>query len=412
MTEEQNDVLVGIDIGTHKVLCVIARPSENKPGMYRILGYGYANSRGVRKGIVTDLEEVVQSIHRAVDLARDSAGGVPVERAWASIGGQTLTSENCSGTAVVRGNEVKQSDVDTAESNAREHSRRQGRQLIKMIPQGYSCGDTFTSTSPVGLTGDKVTAVYHAVYGSISNAENMKRCLVRSGIELAGYEPHPWAAAKAVLDETERYCGTVVFDMGEQTTSVALFYENMLTYTDVRPYGAEFFTRDVATVFGITLEQAEELKADYGHCFPEKTLPSETVQPHVPDGQVAPAFPRRLLAQTLRERAEEFFGLYKELLVKKGVIDKVHSVVLTGGGANLRGADEICRRIFGVPVRIGLPRVIDGDSPLSVRSDAAVAIGLIMSAGEELAKGESRGHRTKRLPGFLSKLKATFCGDY
>lgn len=199
-----NDYLVGLDIGSHKVLCVVALPSPKGEGLYRICGYSFRDSHGVRNGIVTDLNAAVDDIKAAVREAR-SAGNLPeLSNAWVAIGGSSLTSENCLGTAVVRGNEVKPADVEAAENNAREHSLRQGKQLIKMIPQGYSCGDTFSQT-PVGLVGDKVTAYYHAVYGSVKNAENMKRSLLRSGIELAGYEPHPIAAALAVSTESDRY---------------------------------------------------------------------------------------------------------------------------------------------------------------------------------------------------------------
>ena len=408
--ETPNDVLVGLDVGTHKVLCVIARPAA-EPGRYDILGFGLEPSEGMKNGIVHDVEKVVKSVRKAVATAQYGAQ-VTMEKAWVAIGGETLTSENCVGTAVVRGNEVKQPDVDTAEANARENSRRVGRQLIKMQSQGYRCGDTFTAESPIGLTGDRVEAVYHAVYGSVSNAENIKRCLLRSGLELAGYEPHPWAAASAVLNDTDRYCGTAVFDIGEETTSITVFYENRILFTDVRPYGAEFFTRDVAMMFGITLEQAEELKVTVGHCLPDDVLPGETVQPTATGGRPSALYSRHLLARTLRERAEEFFGLYKKLLDDNDLTERVHNVVITGGGANLKGIDTVARNAFGTPVRIGRPIWTDGRSQIASLPEASVAIGLIVDAGRKRGAMDARGYRTRPLPALFARLKTIVIGDY
>lgn len=406
-----NDYLVGLDVGSHKVLCVIARPGE-EPGRYRVMGFGLEPSRGVRNGIVTDLEAVVGSVNKAVGRARDSANILRPEKAWAAIGGKTLTSENCTGTAVVRGNEIKQADVNAAESNARENSRRQGRELIKMVPQGYSNGSAFTSTAPIGLTGPRVTAVYHAVYGSISNAENMRRCLQRSGLELAGYEPHPWAAAGAVLTESDRYCGTVVFDIGAETTSITLCYENMISFTDVRPYGAEFFTRDISSFFGMSLEEAENLKVSVGHCYVKDVQPSETVQVRG-EGELHPRrYSMELLTKTLRARAEEFFMLYRNLLEKAGCLDKVHCLVLTGGGSQLRGIDDVAQEIFGVPVRIGRPNCLEGQSSLARLPEASVAIGLIVAAARGQALGDTRGYRTISFPNLSNKIKTFLLGDY
>lgn len=407
-----NDYLVGLDIGSHKVLCVVALPSPKGKGLYRICGYSYRDSHGVRNGIVTDLNAAVDDIKAAVREARSSGNLPEITRAWVAIGGSTLTSENCQGTVFVRGNEVKAADVEAAEISAREHSRRQGRQLIKMIPQGYYCGDTFTSNTPVGLAGDRVTAAYHAVYGSVKNAENMKRSLLRSGIELAGYEPHPIAASFAVLTDSDRYNGSLVLDMGAETTSMTLVYEHQTLLTLVRPFGSEFFTRDLSTIFGLSLDQAEEIKIRFGSCCEEGVLPGESVRPTIEDVHGTPLCSRSLLVQTLRERAREFFRIYRDVVDKAGHLDKVHTVVITGGGASLRAIDDVARDVFGVPVRIAAPLFIDEKNTLAMRPNASVAMGLVMAADKTRAVGDSRGYRT---PSFLSlsgKIKTVFLGDY
>lgn len=413
-----NDALVGIDVGSHKVLCVIARPMVEK-GAYRVEGYGIVPSEGVRKGVVADLEAVVTNVREAVREAQASADmrATATIRAWAAIGGQDLTSETCVGTTVLRGKEVTQNDVNAAEATARANCARSDRKLIKFCTQGYYCGDAFTTASPIGLTGDRLEARIHAVYGSVRNAENMLRCLQRSGLGIAGYEPHPWASAKAVLSPTDRYCGTVVIDIGAETSSVAMYYENILCYTAERPFGAEFFTRDVATIFGITLEEAEEIKTTVGCCSPQKVPDGETVQP-LTTARNGRTYPRQLLARTLRDRAEEFFRLYRNSLQAAGWLDKVHCVVLTGGGASLVDIDEVARTVFDMPVRVCGPRALEGGTNLLSLPQASAAVGLILSAGEKLAAEEDLGYRTRTLPSFFGRfgkfetLKNIVIGDY
>ena len=346
-----NDYLVGLDIGSHKVLCVVALPSPKGEGLYRICGYSFRDSHGVRNGIVTDLNAAVDDIKAAVREAR-SAGNLPeLSNAWVAIGGSSLTSENCLGTAVVRGNEVK-------------------------------------------------------------NAENMKRSLLRSGIELAGYEPHPIAAALAVSTESDRYNGTLVLDMGAETTSMTLVYEHRTLLTAVRPFGSEFFTRDLSTIFGVSLDQAEELKIRFGSCSMDGVLPGESVRPSLEDVRGTPLCSRSLIVQTLYERAKEFFRIYRDVIEKAGHLDKVHAVIITGGGANLRAIDEVARDVFGVPVRIGAPLCFDEKNALSMRPNASVAAGLLMAADKTRAAGDSRSYRTPSLLNLSGRIRTVFFGDY
>ncbi len=404
------DILVGLDVGTTKVLCVVARPAE-EIGFYHIEGYGRVQSHGIRHGVVADLEGVVTSIREAVKEAQFTAQ-VPISQVCAAIGGSTLTSEDCVGTSVVRGREVTQHDVEIAEANAREHSVRKDRQMIKMIPQGYRCGEALTDKPPIGFCGDRIEALYHAVFGSLTNAENMRRCLQRSGLELLNYEPHPWAASMAVLSETEKYCGTVVFDLGAQTTSIALFNENKICFTDVRPYGAEFFTRDIAIIFGLSLEQAEEMKINSGHCLPNRVQHGETVQPREQNGRQPRLYSKELLVKTLRGRALEIFRLYRKNLEEADMLKNIHCVVLTGGGANLTGIETVASEVFGVPVRIGQPQYVLGQLGIISKPESSVAMGLISSAGQQLTQGEEHRYRPKGLTSRFGWLTTLFTGNY
>ena len=408
MTEE-NDYFVGLDVGSHQVLCVVARPGDIE-GRFKVIGYGMVKSHGIRNGVVTNLEAVVTDIREVVREACQTSGLHTIDRVWAAIGGSQLTSENCVGTAVVRGNEVTMADIKTAQQHACDNSLRQGKKLIKLSYQGYRSGDEekIHTEMPLGLTGDRVEALYHAVYGSVSSAENMKRCLQRSGLDLESYVPHPWAAAMAVTTPTDRYAGVAVFDIGAETTSIAVYHENVLLFTDVRPYGAEYFTRDVSCVFDIDLDRAEELKTTVGCCDPESFPEGDTVQPR---GEGRFTYSRKLLARTLEARAEEFADMYRRLLSEAGLIDKIGVVILTGGGANLKGFDRVVSRQFKRPVRVKGPLYAQGGLNLMKTPQASVALGLIIAAAPQ-GDAENGGYRTRALPNVFSHLKTIFIGDY
>lgn len=407
MTTNSNDVIVSLDVGSSKVLCVVARPGDDK-GFHRVLGIGNVRSQGIRQGTVIDVEEAVHSIRKAVSEAQYTSG-VKIDRVWGSIGGQTQVSYNCTGAAVPRSREVRQEDVTLAEVNARQNAiqQGQGRDLVKLIPQGYRVGDVIAPRSPVGLTGSKLEALVHAVYGSASNAENLKRCMQRSGLELVDYEPHAWAAAQATLTETEKTCGAAVIDIGAETTSMAVFREGAIAFSNVRPWGAEYFTRDIAMVLGVELDEAEALKVSAGTCDPDRVLPGEIVQA----GKRPRPYLRELVAKTLQARVKEFFELYRRTLIEAKVFDSIELVVLTGGGASLRGIDVAAGRMLGKRVRIGCPQFIEGDTPVLLQPDATVAMGLIRCA-EMGDLSDTASYGKKPLPNFFGRLRNVFVGDY
>lgn len=416
----EKDYLVGLDVGSSKVLCVVAElvsegdDDDPESLRYRIAGYGRVDSDGIEKGIVAEVNGVVRAIQAAVKEASLTASvNGPINSAWVAIGGSYLTSENAKGVAVVRGKEVAQSDIDAAEVSAREHSFRKGRELIKMIPQGYKTGDVESRRSPLGLVGDRVEAHYHAIYGSITNAENMKRCLQRSGIDLANYVPHPWASAQAVLTQAEKVGGTLLIDMGKETTSLAYFYEDVVRFTCVKPYGADLITRDIAIVFGLRLEQAEELKIRIGHCHPEREDKDMTVHAIELKGQASgPKVDKRLLAQTIRSRAEEVLGIFKKDLADEGLLVNVRNIVITGGGAHLQGIDDVARAVFGAQVRLGYPRKVEGARSFGSMPEASVALGLIEAAARERVSGGTRTSRRKSLQTLWEKVQTFFTGEY
>lgn len=411
--------LVALDVGTSKVLCIVAL-GQGPDQPLRILGKGSAVSAGIRSGTVVDVEDAVQSIRRAVEEAQDTAGAGTITRVWAAIGGQTLTSRNCTGMTVLKGREVTQEDVKKSDDFVRQNARFEGpsRELLKLIPQGYACGDVAAVANPIGLIGQKLEARMHAIYGSVSNAENLKRCIQRVGLELVNYEPHPWAAAKGVLTPAEAVCGAAVIDIGAQTTSVLVMSENIALFTRVLPWGAELLTRDLSTVLGLPLEESETLKVECGTCDMNAVVAGELLDVRlmrsVDDGRSSLpvdniACSRSLFVRTLNARVREGFSLHKKLLMDSGLFDRVQTIVLTGGGAKLRGIADAAQAVFQKKVRLGLPLGIDGDALLLQNPAAAVAAGLIRCADEARTQGTDA---LKSTPTLYERVKTLFIGDY
>lgn len=404
---------LAIDAGSKTVLAVIAQPSEEKKGMYKILGLGIAQSRGIRHGIVYDVEEAVGAIRDAVQFAQGTVGNhIQVRNAWVAIGGVDLRSKNCKGVSVIRRQEVRAEEKREARQYALNSANRQanGRDIIKCTLQGYNVDRVRGTHNPLGLVGESIEADYHVVYGARSGAENLRRTLQRVGLDLAGYVPHPWASARAVLSESDMKCGAAVLDLGAETTSISVFTEGVIRLTQVKPWGADYMTRDVAAVLGITLAQAEEMKIKNGHCQPENVVPNESVWSRPLDGMPSRRFSRLLLTQTLKARAEEMMRHYRKLLEDAGLYKDIRVVVLTGGGANLSGIELVARQILGKPIRKGFPCNIDGLPPIVNHPKACVVCGLIAEAGS----GENGNIEQSRVRSAspLQLLKSIFIGNY
>lgn len=405
----QTEPIVTLDVGSSKVLCVVAEPTDDS---FRVLGVGRVDSEGIRRGTVNDVSAAVSVVRQAVSEALQTSGLTDIKRIWAAIGGDTLRSRNCTGVAVLRSNEVTDVDVELAQDNVRHNALREseGQDLLKLIPQGFQCGDTWAPKNPLGLVGPKIEAMMHAVYGSTTNAENLKRVIQRAGLELANYEPHPWAASQAVLSDTDKQCGAVVIDLGDQTTSITFFEEGIVRLTDVRPWGAELLTKDLATQFSLEMDWAEKLKfSRSASCNLSNVKPNETVELEIAGEQRA--FQRQKLVETLHTRITEFFELYKKLLASARALDRVHVVVLTGGGAQLKDIAQLAEKIFERPVRIGVPNFLLDEPSLLRQPDAAVATGLLKCANEARIQALS-SRRTKRGSSMLVRFKTFFLGQY
>ncbi|MDO5530831.1 cell division protein FtsA [Sutterella sp.] len=407
---ESQEFFTALDVGSDRVICLVARPGA-EPGTMRVMGIGDQRSRGVANGCVNIVSEAVEAIREAIREAQATAE-VQILGVWTAIGGGTLESANCSGQTVLRGREVTREDMDLAEENARQsaiHGARGGT-MLKLIPQGFRCGDV-VSDRPEGLVGERLEANVHALYGSSSNVKNLKRCIERAGVELLEYEPHPWAAAKAALTESERMVGTALIDIGAETSSMIVFTDGLARFSCVRPFGASLFTGDLSVVLGIDLEEAEELKLNAGDCRRDEVLPDELVQ-FDRRGVPSRSYSRDLLVQTLSTRAINVLRNYRDVLVKAGHFDDIRLVVLTGGGAKLPGFVEEAQKFLGKRVRLGIPLGVEGETPLLQKPDSAVAAGLIRCAIEQRIYGPERAYGARRSLSFMGKLKTFFVGDY
>lgn len=376
------DTLVGIDLGTTKIGVIIAEVDED--GDIQVVGVGKSASRGMRRGVVVNIDKATEAISEAVDLAEQMAG-VKVRDVYVGIAGDHIRSINSRGViAVQRGhtvgksNVITQNDVDRVIEAARAVALPMDREVLHVLPQEFSVDDETGIREPVGMTGLRLEADVHIITGAIASAQNIYRCVRNSGVGLRGLVLEPLASSYSVLSEEEKELGVVLLDLGGGTTDIAVFYEGSIRHTSVIGLGGTNVTRDVALVLGIPIETAENLKIDRGSIFPPnpkaKSINVEAAGDRGPL-EIDPAE----LNDIIRARMEEIFEMVLRDLKRSDCMGYLASgIVLTGGGSQLKGILSLAEEIFHKPVRSGNPRGLSGLAETVNNPAFATGVGLIL----------------------------------
>lgn len=369
--------IVGIDVGTTKVCTVVGEATENE---LRIVGVGVTPSRGIKKGVVVNVVEAASAIKASIEKAERSSG-YEIARAFVSVTGGHVSAINSRGVVGVnRGDRgITVDDVGRALDAARAIAIPQDREVLHVIPRGFSVDGQDGVKEPVGMIGFRLEVEAHIVTGQTSSIHNLMKCVEGCNVGVDGLVLDPIASGEAVLSENEKEMGVVLADIGGGTTDVAIFIEGSVWHTTVLPVGGNHFTNDVAVGMRVPFEAAEQLKIEHGHARHETIDPTEVVQVKAfGDGGVA-RVQRRDLAEILEARAEETFQLILQEIKRSGYDGLLPAgVVLTGGTSQLRGLRELGRQVLGLPVRIGTPQNLQGlidtvDSPAY-----ATSVGLLL----------------------------------
>ena len=370
--------IVGLDIGTTKICCVVAELREN--GAVHVVGLGEAPSRGLRKGQVVNLDATVDAVKAAVDEAELMAG-VNIELATIGIAGGHIRSFNSRGVVAVSGKErtVSPEDLRRVMDAAKAVSIPQDREILHVLPQEFVLDEQSGITSPVGLVGSRLEANVHIITASTTSVQNLVSCANRAGIEVRDTVLEQLAVAESALTEDEKDLGVALIDIGGGTTDLAIFEKGSIWHTAVLAVGGDHFTNDLAVGLRAPIPDAERLKKKYGCSLASMVQENDAVEVPTVGGRKPRLLSLQVMAEILQPRSEEIFGLLREEIVRAGFEKALNAgVVLTGGGSLLPGMTEVAEQVFDMPVRQGLPGGAEGlVQPLSGPQHSA-AIGLAL----------------------------------
>jgi cell division protein FtsA len=387
-------IVTGLDVGTTKVCAVIG---EVTPTGVDVIGIGQHPSRGLRKGVVANIEATVEAIKHAVTEAERTAG-IEVDAVYASVGGGHLRGINSQGVVAVQGRtrEVTPADVARAVDAARAISLPPDRGVLHALTQGFSVDDQDGIREPAGMLGGRLGVSVHLVTGAATAVQNVVRSVNRAGLTVEDVVLQALASAESVLTPDERDLGVLLVDMGGGTTDVAVFRDGAVWHTAVIPLGGDHITNDIAVGLRTPAPDAEELKKVYGCAQAGLVLEEETVEVPSIGGRKPRVLSRRTLARIVQARVEEILTLVARSVTEAGLDDAATAgVVVTGGATVMEGVPELAETIFDLPVRRGIPKWVGGlyehvESPVF-----AAAVGLLLT-------GARRGHTVRaapRLPG-------------
>jgi len=402
--------IVGIDIGSRKILVLVGEVSE--AGEIRIVGVGQTPSRGIRKGVVVNVTEATAAIAEAVERAEQSSG-YQIERAFIGISGSHITSRNSQGVVGVsrRDRGITPDDIDRALEAAGAIVLPQNQELLHIIPRSYTVDGQEGVRDPLDMHGFRLEVEAHVVMSSSTAIQNLTKCVETAGVQVSELVLTSLAAGNAVLSETEKEMGVVLVDIGEGTTDIAIFIEGTVWHTRSLAMGGEYITNDIAIGLRLPADLAEQVKLRHGHALANQVAEDErfTIAPY---GESTPVVvPRWKLAEIVQARAEEILESIQQEIKRSGYDGLLPAgLVLCGGTAQLPGLQELAQDVFSLPVQIGTPRNLSGLAEQVSNPAAAVAVGLMQwtpmwdDIGGSWKGGSNRVSLWKRLESWLRAL--------
>ena len=408
-TEER--LIVGLDIGTSKVLAIVGE--INPAGEIEIIGVGHHVARGMRKGVVANIESTVQSIQRAVEEAELMAG-CQIYSVYAGIAGAHIGSFNSHGVVAIRDEEVRAGDIERVIEAARALAIPNDQKVLHILPQEFVIDGQEGIREPIGMSGVRLEAKVHIITGAVSAAQNVIKCIRRCGLEVDDIILEQIASSQSVLTEDERDLGVCLVDIGGGTTDIAIFTEGAIRHTSVIPIAGDQVTNDIAVALRTPTQAAEDIKKKYGCALIQLAHSDETIEaPTVGDRP-----PRRLARQTLAEviepRVEELFELVKAELRRSGFEELIGSgVVLTGGSSKMDGIVELAEEVFHVPVRLGMPNHIAGLSEVVRNPIYSTGVGLIQFGLHHQGRRQrEKSRETHSIGSIYQRMKSWFKGSF
>jgi len=372
---KKEDLIVGLDIGTTKVCVIVAAPNGDS---IDIIGIGTHPSRGLRKGVVVDIDATVHSIKQAVEEAELMAD-CEISSVYAGIAGSHIRAFNSHGVVAVKDREVAPGDVKRVIDAAKAVSIPMDREVIHVIPQEFIIDDQDGIREPLGMSGVRLEAKIHIVTAAVTSAQNIVKCANKAGLNVMDIVLEPLASAEACLAEDERDLGVCLIDIGGGTTDVAVYSEGSIKHTSVLGLGGAHVSNDIAVGLRTPFEEAERVKKKFGVAAARFLGSDDVISVPSVGGRRPREVSRKLLCEIIEPRVDEILSLARQSLVKEGLEDRIPSgVVLTGGCSALEGVPDLAEEIFETPVRIGIPCRVGGLQDVVRGPMYATGVGLVL----------------------------------
>ena len=408
--KSEKNLIVGLDIGTSKVVAIVGEVMPD--GTIEVIGIGSHPSRGLKKGVVVNIESTVHSIQRAVEEAELMAG-CQIHSVYAGIAGSHIRSLNSHGIVAIKDKEVAPGDVERVIDAARAVAIPADQKILHILPQEFLIDNQEGIKEPVGMSGVRLEAKVHMVTGAVSAAQNIIKCVRRCGLEVDDIILEQLASSYSVLTEDEKELGVCIVDIGGGTTDIAVFTEGSIRHTAVIPIAGDQVTNDIAVALRTPTQYAEEIKIKYACALTQMATADENIE--VPSIGDRP--PRRLARHTLAEvvepRYEELLTLVQAELRRSGFEDLVAAgVVLTGGSSKIEGLIELAEEVFHMPVRLGVPQYVTGLVDVVRNPIFATGVGLLLFGYQNRDQRALEAGLGKGLRSVLDRMKGWFQGNF
>ena len=407
---EEKRMIVGLDIGTSKVVAVVGEIDTD--GTIDIVGIGSHPSKGLKKGVVVNIESTVNAIQRAVEEAELMAG-CQIHSVYVGIAGNHIRSMNSHGIVAIKDREVERADIDRVIDAAQAVAIPADQKILHVLPQEYVIDNQGGIKEPLGMSGVRLEAKVHLVTCAETAAQNIEKCVQRCGLEVDAIVLEQLASSYSVITDDERDLGVCMVDIGGGTSDIAIFTEGSIRHTGVIPIAGDQVTSDIAMALRTPTQHAEEIKIRYACALAQLTGPDETIKvPSVGD-RPPRDLSRQSLAEVVEPRYDELFTLIQGEIRRSGFEELIPAgVVLTGGTSKMEGVVELAEEIFHMPVRVGAPTYTRGMHDIIRNPIYATAVGLLLSGAKELHEGAQLAAGRQKASSMLGGLRNWFGSNF
>jgi cell division protein FtsA len=408
--KEEKNLIIGLDIGTSKVVAIVAELMAD--GSMDVIGLGQHLSRGLKKGVVINIDSTVNAIQRAIEEAELMAD-CTIKNVFTGIAGSHVQSINARGMVKIKDAEVTQADVARVIETAQAIALPSDQQILHILTQEYIIDGQEDVREPLGMSGMKLEVKVHIVTGAVAAAQNIVKSIKRCGLEVTDLILQPLASSEAVLTEDEKELGVCLVDIGGGTTDIAVFKQGAIRHTAVIPIAGDQITNDVAVALRTPTQSAEDIKIKHGCALRQLADPREVVEVQGTDGREGRQLSVQTLAEVIEPRVVELYEFVLAELRRSGLEEMIASgIVITGGSAMMKGMVELGEEIFHMPVRLGLPRYVGGLSEVVSNPRYATGVGLLLIGKRQVAQQIQVGLDANSFGRILERMKSWFQGNF